>query len=333
MSKPKVSVIIPTLGRLESLEVCLDSLVAQTFRDFEVIIVDGGKNQAVSQLPQRYPTLNPQVVRQSRPFLIGAIMEGCALSRGEIFVRTDDDIKASAQWLAEVVKTFDSDPKIGGVTGPTTIPDEFWESRDLTVFNRKMSSGKNPFWWLIGKFYHGYVMEGQPFAVGRFFRSGAFSLGSNYPDCLKMAKEATVDYLESCNWCCRKTLIDEIGGFDPVFEGAAEYFEADAVHKIKDLGYRMVFNPRAAVSHRPSKVGAFSARSGSYSRMANFLTFYFRHLRPQDFDHWLRFLSYLAFQNIYYTYIFLRTAHWPLLGCYRATIKELPKLIRKKRKP
>ena len=50
----KVSVIIPTYNRARDLERCLDSLVAQTFKDFEVLVCDDGSTDDTSGVAQRY---------------------------------------------------------------------------------------------------------------------------------------------------------------------------------------------------------------------------------------------------------------------------------------
>jgi N-acetylglucosaminyl-diphospho-decaprenol L-rhamnosyltransferase len=44
---PAVTVVVPTLAADETLAECLDSLARQTFRDFEIIVVDNSGRQAV----------------------------------------------------------------------------------------------------------------------------------------------------------------------------------------------------------------------------------------------------------------------------------------------
>ncbi len=51
---PKVSVIIPNYNRADCLERCLDSLAAQTFNDFEVLICDDGSTDNSEEVVNRY---------------------------------------------------------------------------------------------------------------------------------------------------------------------------------------------------------------------------------------------------------------------------------------
>ncbi len=48
--KPKFSIVIPTYNRAELLKKCLDSLVAQTFKSFEVIICDNGSTDHTQEI-------------------------------------------------------------------------------------------------------------------------------------------------------------------------------------------------------------------------------------------------------------------------------------------
>jgi glycosyltransferase involved in cell wall biosynthesis len=51
---PRISVIVPTYNRARDLARCLDSLVAQTFKDFEVLVCDDGSTDDTPQVVQRY---------------------------------------------------------------------------------------------------------------------------------------------------------------------------------------------------------------------------------------------------------------------------------------
>ena len=64
--RPLVSVIIVYWNNAEHLPHCLECLSLQTFRDFEVILVDNGSLDAgTSHLEQKYPELDLQVERLS----------------------------------------------------------------------------------------------------------------------------------------------------------------------------------------------------------------------------------------------------------------------------
>ncbi|MHB8619116.1 MAG: hypothetical protein ACYDAG_05990, partial [Chloroflexota bacterium] len=86
------------------------------------------------------------------------------------------------------------------------------------------------------------------------------------------------------------------------FVGIGEYHEPDVAYKIKGLGYRLVFNPKAIVHHKPSILGVFKARPKAFARSQNFILFYFRHIKPNTLDKLLRFSTYLFFLNGYWLF-------------------------------
>ncbi len=51
---PKVSVIIPTLNRREYLQKSLDAITRQDFKDYEIIVVDGGSTDGSLSLLSAY---------------------------------------------------------------------------------------------------------------------------------------------------------------------------------------------------------------------------------------------------------------------------------------
>jgi glycosyltransferase involved in cell wall biosynthesis len=303
----KISVAIPTLNRAESLKKVFEDLRRQSYNDFEAVILDGGSTDKTEEICRHYSAyFTLSFHRQKRPGIVAAMNEALEYCHGDIFTRTDDDVALSEQWLSEIVSAFLKHPNAAGVTGPTIIPQERRESRDLIIFNEKITAAKGLFWKLFKIFYHDYFMEGKPFAVSRFFECGAFSLGSNYESSLDLKGIFEVDYLESCNWSVRLDLIKKIGGFDERYAGVSEYFEADAVYRIKKLGYKMYFSPKAYIYHLVDKGGNFKARSGTFSRAHNFILFYFRNIKPNTVNKAVRFSLYLLFMNTYFAYCLLR---------------------------
>lgn len=76
-----VSVVIPTKDRCESLKRCLDSLLAQTYEDFEVMIVDGGSTDGTKDMIDEYSDrLSIMLVEQKRKGLVGAVNEGWGIN-------------------------------------------------------------------------------------------------------------------------------------------------------------------------------------------------------------------------------------------------------------
>ena len=90
--KPLVSVIIPTRNRTEILNKCLDSLYAQDYPNFEVIMIDASTNHDTEKIiKEQYPQV------KYIPFLHKANMRpqsknlGIEAAKGEILAFIDDD--------------------------------------------------------------------------------------------------------------------------------------------------------------------------------------------------------------------------------------------------
>lgn len=318
MKKPKISVCIPTKNREKSIGKMLATLTNQSYRNFEVLIIDGGSNDKTIKIAKSYKKKLNIRIYNKKGGLIPQMNKGLKVAKGEIFVRTDDDVLTTRNWLKTIYKVFEINKKVGGVTGPTVIPKKYALSRDLFFFQKKLKNG-GLFWKLISKFYYGYIMEGDPYRVSHWYKSGAFSLGNNYKSARKKKKQV-VNNLEACNWSVRTKLLKKVGGFDPAYSGIGEYHEPDASFKIKKLGYKLMFHPKAEVNHCPSIEGFFNERPLSYPRMINFIIFYKRHIKLDTLNKIFHFSAYLVFQNLYYTYQAISKKQIGLLACYPATL-------------
>lgn len=93
------SLIIGTLNRCTELEICLDSLNKQLFRDFEVIIVDQSKDKKAHDLIEKYDGLNIKYYNVEFHGLSKARNFALARSEGKYFALVDDDASYSEDYL------------------------------------------------------------------------------------------------------------------------------------------------------------------------------------------------------------------------------------------
>lgn len=316
---PVVSIFIPTGSRPKELKRVLTSLTKQSFKDFEVIIVDYKSGQDVFKLIDQFSKkLHITVINQIEKGLVKAANLALQKARGKYFIRTDDDVEMTPKWLESIVQTFQKDKKVGGVTGPTIIPEENLGNRDIFL-PTSQSSNQSIFWKTIGSLYNDYFLEKQSTRVSHWFDSGAFSIGSNFPSALKEPLQE-VSNLEACNFAVRKDVLKSLGGFDEIFAGVGDYHEADAALKVKEAGYTLIFNPKAQLFHLPSQEGFFNDRPSSYQRMINFIIFYMRHLKPNTLRKLVRFSLYILFQDGYYVYQAIHAKQLNQLGALVASI-------------
>jgi cellulose synthase/poly-beta-1,6-N-acetylglucosamine synthase-like glycosyltransferase len=112
-------VVIPTIAvRIDELFGCCRALGAQSYPDFEIIVVDnrpgdvaGPDLAELSELPRT------RVVREPTPGISAARNKGIAIAHGEIVAFTDDDVQPGHDWLRAIGRRFASEPELDGVTG------------------------------------------------------------------------------------------------------------------------------------------------------------------------------------------------------------------------
>lgn len=107
------SVVIPCFNSKDSIRKCLDSILAQTYRDFEIVIIDNGSNDGTSEILNEYAN-EYNYVRVYRFINAGvsyARRRGIVLATGDylIFVDSDDTINSGLlQKFALTIKQHDS---------------------------------------------------------------------------------------------------------------------------------------------------------------------------------------------------------------------------------
>lgn len=100
-SRPTVSVIVPCYNLELTLAYCLDSILAQTFRDFEVVCVDDGSIDGTWEMLSRYSREDERVVplRQENRGLSAARNAGVAHACGDYIAFVDGDDYVSPYYL------------------------------------------------------------------------------------------------------------------------------------------------------------------------------------------------------------------------------------------
>lgn len=108
---PRVSVIVPVYNVAPFLSECLDSILAQTLQDFEVLCVDDGSTDSSCEIIDEYAKKDSRViaVHQENKGPSAARNKGLSLASGEyiLFVDSDDGIAQNA--LAHLVETADKE--------------------------------------------------------------------------------------------------------------------------------------------------------------------------------------------------------------------------------
>ena len=90
VDSPKVSVIVPTYNRADRLERALNSIVSQTYQDFELIVVDDGSTDKTSQLMKSFPKAQYFYIKKNSG-VSKARNVGLAFAKGELICFLDSD--------------------------------------------------------------------------------------------------------------------------------------------------------------------------------------------------------------------------------------------------
>ena len=114
---PKVSVIIPCYNAGEWIDEAVDSILAQTYKDYEIIIVNDGSSDPLTQEKLRsYESSSIQVIHQKNKGLAGARNTGIRSARGEYILPLDADDMFAPTYLEKSVSIMERNPSIGVVT-------------------------------------------------------------------------------------------------------------------------------------------------------------------------------------------------------------------------
>ena len=115
MAAPRVSVVMPVHNEERFVEQAIGSVLAQTFHDLELIVVDDGSSDASAEILQRLAREDRRVrvVRQERSGLVQALNRGCALGDGALIARMDADDVSYPERLRRQVEQLERRPALG----------------------------------------------------------------------------------------------------------------------------------------------------------------------------------------------------------------------------
>lgn len=116
MSAPRISVVLPAYNAEEFIAEAIESILNQTFTDFELIILNDGSTDRTPEIIQKYAKMDKRIVFVNNPEnrgLIAVLNQGLDMARGEFVARMDaDDISLPTRFEKQVAY-MDSHPDVG----------------------------------------------------------------------------------------------------------------------------------------------------------------------------------------------------------------------------
>lgn len=119
---PKISIIIPTYNSAETIRPCLDSIVAQTFQDKEVVIIDGVSSDSTAAIVNEYMKHFPYIkwISERDNGIYDAMNKGIEIAKGEwlYFLGSDDTLYSSdtLEKVAAEMKSTTAEVIYGNIT-------------------------------------------------------------------------------------------------------------------------------------------------------------------------------------------------------------------------
>ncbi|MBY3167864.1 glycosyltransferase family 2 protein [Rhizobium laguerreae] len=110
---PTVSVIIPTYNRARFIREAIESVFSQTYRDFELIVIDDGSTDETAKIVRALVDNRLNFIRQENRGRSAARNRAIALARGRYIAFLDSDDMYLPDKLAQQVDYMDSHPEDG----------------------------------------------------------------------------------------------------------------------------------------------------------------------------------------------------------------------------
>jgi GT2 family glycosyltransferase len=210
-----VSVVVATIGRGRLLMRTVRGLLENDHPDFEVIVVD----QTAEPEPdvQRFMEggdTRVRYIRRRQPGLPDARNEGVAAARGDVILFVDDDVIPERGLISAHAAAYAEDG-VGGVAGRVLPPGD---------------------------------LPGRPERRHSHIAKIRFC-GLAVRDHFDADVRTAADHVRGCNMSFLRRAIDDAGGFDGRFGGSAHLEETDLALRVRARGYRLVFEPAAALVH------------------------------------------------------------------------------------
>ncbi len=214
-TEPEVSIIIPVYGKYEYTLHCLASIAEHPPQTpFEIIVIDDCSPDASGEKLAEIKGIRVLLNEMNQGFIRSCNI-GANNARSSFLHFLNNDTEVTEGWLDELLRTFEDFPGTGFAGSKLVYPD-------------------------------GTLQE----AGGIIWRDGnAWNFGRNQKSTLPVYNYAReVDYCSGASVLVPKSLFEELGGFDEHYIPA--YCEdADLALKIRDRGYRVIYQPLSVVIH------------------------------------------------------------------------------------
>lgn len=141
-----VSVIVPVYNSQKYLERCIDSICVQTFKDFELILIDDGSTDTSGAICDNYEKKDSRirVIHQSNSGAASARNKGIRFAKGEYLMFCDSDDMVSPMWIERLI-TYSDNQKVLPVGAYCNNERQLGEYKKMAVPDSKVMDSSNYF--------------------------------------------------------------------------------------------------------------------------------------------------------------------------------------------
>jgi GT2 family glycosyltransferase len=231
MGMPCVSVVIVNCNGKDYLGECLNSLHGQTWREFDIVVVDNGSTDgSVEYVEENFPGWVQVLVNKRNEGFSGGNNRGIRAASGKYIVLLNNDARADPRWLEEMVKVAEENPRAG-----------------MLACKIYLQGGSK----IIDNVGHLIYRDGLNRGRGRL-----------EVDRGQYEKMEEVFFPSGCAALYRREMLEEVGLFDEEFFAYGD--DTDLGLRGRLAGWKCLYVPKAVVHHR------YSQSSGAYSELKAF---------------------------------------------------------------
>jgi hypothetical protein len=299
-----IDIIIPNYNGAKELEICFASLEKQTFKDFNVILVDNGsEDDSVEYTKTKFPQHKIIMFDKNYGFaraINAGLKFSLEINKSQYILLLNNDIELKEDFLAKGIDTFE---KVSDAS--------FIAVKMMNYFNRDIIDDCGDFIKANG---------GSPFARGHAEKdTGQY----DKPEFIFGACAGAAFY--------RKELFNKLGLFDEDYFAYLE--DLDFSFRLQIAGYKCYYNPKILCYHKRGETSKKNAGMNIYYseknlvalRLKNYPLFIYLKYTPLFFA--ARIVRYYKFIRLHPPVIF-----WSAFKGYMKGLWEIPKSLRKRRK-
>jgi glycosyltransferase involved in cell wall biosynthesis len=187
---PKVSVVMSVFNTEDYLKEALDSILSQTFTDFEFIVINDGSTDRSGDILHHYQSFHDvrlKIYSQENCGLVHSLNKGCALARAEYIARMDSDDISFPDRIERQVSFLEQNPRVAVLGGAVILMNSVGKPVDVVRYPEKDPSIKRDLLRYDCLAHPTIVMRKEAFKRAGGYRS-SFRHAEDYDLWLRMAE-------------------------------------------------------------------------------------------------------------------------------------------------